>query len=287
MGSNEVSMTFIANSSLALLPEDDRSWLGTLVFSDEPRVRKGVGRFVSGVWEEWVEEKIGELDEVPVRASTTTGRGRGRGRGKSPVGANDVDRDKVGIKGLGRLLVRWGRALERERRKAANGDKDEEEEDEDEEEGSEERDGTTDGGADGNDARGIVPALVSAPEKKDEGHIGLAVEALWDEMSVVRDWEGILDMLVLDHSASAENGAPTKKAGKKAAVKKGGKQTNGDADGQEESEDEDDNASTGTRVDQSWRLSEVEEGALLEVLVASLRKTIKDVCSYPLILLSR
>lgn len=233
-----------------------------------------------------MEEKIGEVEEVPARASNTTGRGRGRGRGKGVAAkgrknaAIDVDRDKVGIKGLGRLLVRWSRALERERRKSADGDKEEEEEEGEEEEGSEERDGTTDGGADGNDARGIVPALVSAPEKKDEGHIGLAVEALWDEMDVVRDWEGILDMLVLDHSASAENGASKKKAVKKAAVKKGATQANGDADGQEseDEDDEDDNASTSTRVDQSWRLSEVEEGVLLEVLVASLRKTKKEVC---------
>ncbi|KIK67211.1 hypothetical protein GYMLUDRAFT_93035 [Collybiopsis luxurians FD-317 M1] len=280
-------------AELALLPEEDRIQLGTLIFSDEPRVRKGVARFVAGVWEEWVEEK---MDEIEIQPSTVNnnGRGRGRGRGKGGAGvgsgkgrtisANNVDQDKVGIKGFVHLLVQWGRALDRGRRN----DSIIREEEEDSSQEREETIGDTETGV--NDTRGIAPTLVTSSGKKAEistrGRIGLAVEALWDEMDVVRDWEGVLDMLVLDHSASGENDSSNNKvrsarAAKKSAMKKRGPQSqaNGGAGEPEESgneEDDDDNTSTSTRVDQSWRLTEIEEGALLEILVSSLRRTRKD-----------
>ncbi|KAJ4490347.1 hypothetical protein J3R30DRAFT_3693942 [Lentinula aciculospora] len=272
---------------LALLPEEDRSRLGTLVFSDENRVRKAVGRFVGGVWEEWVEEKLGEIEVQPSRLNGANGRRRGQGRGRTGGNksvSSDVDRDKVGIKGFARLLVRWGHALDRERRNKSSA-----EEERDEDDDSEDRD-TTVGDIDMNiasDTRGIAPTLVVHPGKMTEvvtrGRIGLAVDALWDEMEVVRDWEGILDMLILDHSASGVNDDSEKvinarKRSKMSAIKKRGRYVNDDGEGQAGSgdEDDDDNASTGTRVDQSWRLTEAEEGALLEILVASLRRTKKD-----------
>ncbi|GAW03352.1 mitotic cohesin complex [Lentinula edodes] len=281
---------------LALLPEDDRNRLGTLVFSDENRVRKGVGRFVSGVWEEWVEEKLGEVEAQPSRPHASNGRGRGRGRGGAVgnkgrnASTSDVDRDKIGIKGLARLLVRWGRALDHEHRKKSAS---QEEQEEDEEDGSSEEQNPDVGdigiGLGASDTRGIAPALVTHPGKTSDvttrGRLGLAVEALWDDMDVVRDWAGILDMLILDHSASGPNDASdkirsTRKAGKMSSMKKRGKQMNGNAEQQDGSgdddDDDDDSTSTSTRVDQSWRLSEAEEGALLEVLVASLRRTRKD-----------
>ncbi|KAJ3862613.1 hypothetical protein EV359DRAFT_44818 [Lentinula novae-zelandiae] len=229
---------------LALLPEDDRNRLGTLVFSDENRVRKGVGRFVSGIWEEWVEEKLGEVEAQPSRPHASNGRGR----------------DKIGIKGLARLLVRWGRALDYEHRKKSAS---QEEQGDDEDDGSSEEQNPDVGdigiGLGASDTRGIAPALVTHPGKTSDvatrGRLGLAVEALWDDMDVVRDWAGILDMLILDHSASGSNDDSDKVR----STRKAGNIT-----------------STSTRVDQSWRLSEAEEGALLEVLVASLRRTRKD-----------
>ncbi|KAJ3790131.1 hypothetical protein GGU10DRAFT_383650 [Lentinula aff. detonsa] len=270
---------------LALLPEDDRNKLGTLVFSDESRVRKGVGRFVSGVWEEWVEEKMGEVEVQPARSNATNGRGRGKGRGGA--GANKgrssgVDRDKVGIKSLARLLVRWGRALDRERQKKSTSQEDEVE---DEDEGSEELDvtvGDTDITAGANDRRGIAPTLVAHSGKTSEavthGRIGLAVDALWDDMDVVRDWESILDMLILDHSASGiEDASDQVRSSRKAGAQRRSKQSNWNAEGRNASgDDSDDVASNSVKVDQSWRLSEAEEGALLEILVASLRRTRKD-----------
>ena len=89
------------------------------------------------------------------------------------------------------------------------------------------------------------------PDQK--GRTALAVEALWEEVDPVRDWETILDVLLLDHSAAGEEGATpnAKRRGKRPA---------------------DD-----TGVDEVWRLEEVEEGVLLEVLLAALRRTIAEV----------
>ncbi|KAF9078436.1 hypothetical protein BDP27DRAFT_1309581 [Rhodocollybia butyracea] len=268
---------------LALLPEDERDKLGTLVFSDEPRIRKAVGRFVSSAWDEWVEEKMGEVEVLPARGNATNGRGRGRGKGgaaAAKVTTNVIDQDKVGIKGLAHMLVRWGRVLDRERKPDENN---EEEETEDGNEGQNGSSGDTDVVV----VREIAAVLVTPSGNPGEvGRIGIAVEALWDDMDVVRDWEGILDMLVLDHSASGENNSSNKvrrsQASKnKSAAKKVSRRTSARADNQEDDDEDDDdgdddNASTSTRVDQSWRLTEVEEGVLLEVLVASLQRTRRD-----------
>ncbi|KAF5393411.1 hypothetical protein D9757_000756 [Collybiopsis confluens] len=268
---------------LALLPEQDRIRLGTLVFSDEPRIRKAVARFVTGALDEWVQEKISAIDVQP---SNQAIKGRSRGRGSAgtagrSTSVKDVDSDKIGIKALVHLLVKWGNVLDRERRKDPNNEGNGEEE---EETGTAEV-SLIDGDTSAGEARGIAPTLLTAVKKSEavtRGRIGLAVEALWDEIDVVRDWEGMLDMLVLDHSASGENDSSNKvrsaRTAKKSAKKRRGAElpVNGDAEEHEGSgDDDDDNTSTSTRVDSSWRLTETEEGALLEALVASLRKTKK------------
>ncbi|KAJ3840935.1 hypothetical protein F5878DRAFT_43352 [Lentinula raphanica] len=269
---------------LALLPEEDRNKLGTLVFSDEGRVRKGVSRFVSGVWEERVEQKLGENEVQPARSNATNG--RGRGKGSTGAKKADTDRDKIGIKSLAHLLVRWGRALDRDRRKKSSQEGEVDNEDvNDEETASDEIDGTASDSdvAAITNTRGIAPTLVTHSGKTNHafirGRLGLVVDALWDDMDVVRDWEGILDMLILDHSASGSEGESGKGPNpRQAGTQRKGKQPNRHTDRPIESEDndEDGTASTTARVDQSWRLSEAQEGVLLEILVASLRRTKSD-----------
>jgi cohesin complex subunit SA-1/2 len=78
------------------------------------------------------------------------------------------------------------------------------------------------------------------------------VEALWEEVECVRDWEGLLDVLLLDHSAAE-------------GTSKGGR-VNGKARKRVEEE-----------VDEAWRLEEVEESVLLEVLVTALKKAKAEV----------
>jgi cohesin complex subunit SA-1/2 len=93
-----------------------------------------------------------------------------------------------------------------------------------------------------------------------KGRTALAVEALWDEVDAASEWEGLLEMLLLDHSAGGS---------------------------EEDLDGGDDSITTSARntVDEAWRLTETEESVLLEVLVASLRRartlagSAKKVCS--------
>ncbi|KAH8829165.1 hypothetical protein DL96DRAFT_1814433 [Flagelloscypha sp. PMI_526] len=82
--------------------------------------------------------------------------------------------------------------------------------------------------------------------------ISQVVFSLWSEFDILQDWEGLLEMLLLDHSA-ADNEAPilsSPRKGRKKAAK---------PDGDE------------VTVDDLWRLEDQEEGALLEVLISILR----------------
>ncbi len=147
---------------------------------------------------------------------------------------SDSDKHKAGVKALGMLLVNWGRALDKT---SGQGDADSE-------------DGMDLGEGPSKRVRAKeVASLVGANPK---GRTALVVEALWDEVDPVRDWETLLDVLLLDHSAAGEeNTRPSSRAK--------GKQTANDS-----------------AVDEAWRLEEVEEAVLLELLVATLRKALMD-----------
>lgn len=82
--------------------------------------------------------------------------------------------------------------------------------------------------------------------------IFLVVESLWGEFELLQDWEGLMDMLLLDHSAAEQESLTS-------SPRKGRKKANAKADTDESS------------VDDLWRLEDNEEGLLLEVLVCALR----------------
>ena len=215
----------VAIDSHSLLEDEQRDELCLLVYDEEPRVRKAVAGFVRGVWEEAVEDRM-------------VGRKRGDDRAK--------EKERVGIKCLASLLVKWGK-----RTRKGLGDVEGVDEGSDSDESPIEDTSHKD-----------IARLVSAHHK---GRIALTVEALWDEVEVIGDWEMVLEHLLLDHSASVEdevNGAgPSPVAARRrqnAAAKK-------------KTSEED-------VVDEAWRLSEPEETALLEVFVAMLKKT-KDEAS--------
>ncbi|KAL1948450.1 hypothetical protein VTO73DRAFT_12525 [Trametes versicolor] len=148
--------------------------------------------------------------------------------------SSDSDKHKAGVKALGMLLVNWGRALDKT---SGQGDADSE-------------DGMDLG--EGSSKRVRAKEVASLVGANPKGRTALVVEALWDEVDPVRDWETLLDVLLLDHSAAGEeNSRPSSRSkGKQAA--------------------------TDTAVDEAWRLEEVEEAVLLELLVATLRKALVD-----------
>lgn len=79
------------------------------------------------------------------------------------------------------------------------------------------------------------------------GRVALAVEALWDQVPIIRDWEATLEFLLLDHSSGGSGTPKAKSKSKKAAAP-----TN--------------------RPDPICCLTEEEETLLVEALVASLSK---------------
>ena len=147
----------------------------------------------------------------------------------------DSDKHRAGIKALGMLLVSWGRALDKSM-------------------------GETDGDDDdldlgeGTSKRVRAKEVASLVGHNPKGRTALVVEALWDEVEPVRDWETLLDVLLLDHSAADDGSRPTSRSkGKQAAME--------------------------DPVDEAYRLEEVEEAVLLEMLVATLRKALIEATS--------
>ena len=143
--------------------------------------------------------------------------------------ASDSDKHRAGIKALGMLLVSWGRALDR-----TDGEGDD--------------DDSMDLG-EGSSKRVRAKEVATLVGNNPKGRTALVVEALWDEVEPVRDWETLLDVLLLDHSA-ADEGSRQRSKGKQAA--------------------------SDESVDEAYRLEEVEEAVLLEMFVATLRKALAD-----------
>lgn len=83
--------------------------------------------------------------------------------------------------------------------------------------------------------------------------ISLAVESLWDDIDIIRDWQSLLQLLLLDHSTEREEASShskKRKAGKGKAV---------------------DNT-----IEEAWRLEEHEEAVLLQVLLGTLKRAFED-----------
>ena len=231
----------------SLLEEEEREKLCLLVFDEEPRVRKAVSGFVRGIWEEAVEE---------------------RSAGKK--GWTARDKEKVGIKALAALLVQWGKTLD----KMVGDDSDSEVLDMNED-------------AEGDDAEGRTQMRRQQRQRKElvaltrdaVGRTALVVEALWAEVDPVREWEDLLNFLLLDHSAAAsgidEDDLPERPG---VSVKRGnGRRERGESvENRESAENGESENSAVVVIDEAWRLEEVEEGILLEVLVAAIRRAKAD-----------
>ena len=189
-----------------LLEDEERERVCLLVYDAEVRVRRAVAGFVAGVWEELAEERI-----------TVTGK-KGRNKGGAKA------KERAGVKALAILLVKWGKVLDRKSESA-------------------EEESVLSGEGGGVHTQRIHPSHITGVDPRSR--TALAVEALWGEVAAISDWEDILEVLLLDHSAGREE----------------------DIDGVDSLAE-----SAKSAVDATWRLEEVEESILLEVLVASLRR---------------
>lgn len=257
--------------------EEEREKLCLLVFDEEVKVRKAVGGFVKRVWKESVEERI----------ILNNKKGKG-GRKKVTKGVQEQDEERIGLKALVALFDKWSKTLSE-----ISGDTEDTSEngddilnDENRQGEGEEENESIDGPSRRASRRKEVLALVGTDYNNKKGRITLAVEALWDELDALRDWEGILEMLLLDHS-SGESQTQTRMQ-----TRNGRGVVNGNGNGRGEelsplsptSSDQGGSAGgSGSNsvsglevVKDSWRLEEAEETILLEILVCSVRQTKAD-----------
>lgn len=224
-----------AIDALGELEEDQTDTLELLIFDQEARVRRAVSGFVHNVWKNAVDERMTKR-----RASQSQG---------------DADRAKAGFKCLGALLVKWAKALEKEEGEEVNSEQ------------AESQEAGSDTEATGYKGKEVT-ALVSDLQRS---RIALCVDSLWDEIEAVSDWEGLVDFLLLDHSAKGDEDAVAspvaskrKKAAESSARNRKGKAKTVEADGE---------------ADELWRLDDAEEAVMVEILVASLKKNIGDASS--------
>lgn len=194
----------------SLLEEDEREKMCLLVFDEDAKVRKAVAQFVKGVWDESVQERLATKSKP-----------------------SEKDKERTGIKVFGNLLVKWGKALDTA---AAEGQGDGD--------GADKESLSSGEGS----SRVRNPQVASLMGSTQKGRTALSVEALWNQVDLVSNWEALLDVLLLDHSAGGEDGTGETRGRKGRA-----KQTI------EES-----------AVDDVWRLDEIEESLLLEALLAVL-----------------
>jgi cohesin complex subunit SA-1/2 len=201
------------------LEEDEREKMCLLVFDEEAKVRKAVAKFVKGVWDEGVNERLAMKNKP-----------------------NEKDKERTGIKVFGSLLVKWGKALDKAAADVqADGD------------GADKESLSSGEGS----ARVKNPQVVSLMCSTQKGRTALAVEALWNEVDPVSEWESLLDVLLLDHSAGGEERTEETR-GRKGRTKQTVEEST---------------------VDDIWRLEEIEESLLLEALLAALTRARAEVVS--------
>ncbi|GAA6003229.1 hypothetical protein JCM10207_001811 [Rhodosporidiobolus poonsookiae] len=249
-----------------LLTDQQRDEVAQLVFEREKRVRTAAAEFWKGVVEEEVD---GRKADVEAQRKTAKGRKVGGRKGKEQAQAQDK---MVQFKVLAELLVKYGKELDG----PADADAVEDEEDDDLRRRKSQQDDE--------DALMLAPTDADADPTKTvpRGRVAFAIEALWDGVDALRDWEALLGFLLRDHSAGVEEGSPAAVAkGKKTPVKKGkgrGKGKKGEAEGEEDEEMEDaeeEDEDEQEEIPEKVKLTEEEETLMLEVLLAALTRVVE------------
>ena len=252
--------------------EKQRDEVATLVFEKEKRVRSAAADFFRGLVEEQVEDLKSELE-----AQGKTAKGRKFGGNKKA----DKERERAlhratEYKALAQLLVKYGRALDGRSEEDALDDDEQDE---------------ADAAAAAREEGSLAVARAEMGGEEDlgpavpRGRVAYAIEALWDSLDAVQDWEAMLAYLLKDHSPEADepsgssnakgkgkanaNARGRARGGKKAA--QGGEGLAGeenDAAEEQDAEEDDDAVALPKQV----RLDEDEETLFVEVVVAVLTR---------------
>ncbi|GAA5978615.1 hypothetical protein JCM10908_004424 [Rhodotorula pacifica] len=260
--------------------EKQRDEVATLVFEKEKRVRSAAADFFKGLVDEQVEEVKGELDAMGKTAKGRKIGGGGAGNKKAEKERERALHQAIEYKVLAQLLVKYGRALDGRSDDGTAGAAEDDDEQDDgklDEEGSLAAAVANGQRGDDDDAGPVVP----------RGRVAYAVEALWDSLDAVQDWEGMLAYLLKDHSSDADDESAAsssstnaKGMGKGKAVKGRGRAGRGKkADGGDEemadgdaADEQDDEEDAEPALPKQVRLNEDEETLFVEVVVAALTR---------------
>lgn len=228
-----------------LLDSVHRGELVRLIYHEDFRVRRAIGRFFGSVLQEIYDDR-----RMKMNAHTSSSQANLQPKHQL---VQDAEK-RLGFKCLAHLLIRCGRT------RTLNLDELEGEDDESESESSDHlsNEVKVDEQAD------LTGHLGYLPRHPEKGRVALAVECLWDEVELIRDWQAMADYLLLDHSAvaSSDQANQTLTASRNRTVSVARVQ-GGPADSEEEEV---------MAVDEVSRLSEAEESLLVEIFVATLRK---------------
>ncbi|KIM27792.1 hypothetical protein M408DRAFT_329747 [Serendipita vermifera MAFF 305830] len=145
----------------------------------------------------------------------------------------DKEKQRAGTKCLAQLLIKWSKIVSEDpSSKAQEGSSDEEQQGR------------------------VKDRLLREPgiDKVNHDRIGLAVESLWAEMEFLQKWNGLLGLLLMDHTTGVEQpeGSNSNAAAKSKKKRPGLRKED-------------------SVVEAIWRLNDAEEEVLLQVLIAALR----------------
>ncbi|KAF9898482.1 hypothetical protein BX616_003964 [Lobosporangium transversale] len=185
------------------LDEEEQFQLSGLIFGANQKVRKSLAKFVKArVWEDEVETRMASCQLL---ASSSQGDG--------DADAVVIKKDKVELKSLVSFLIKVGKAQDEQNGHSGQSD-------------------------DHQQPSGAGTRLF---DETKVGRIALAVEALWSEIDVLKNWKSIAEYLIEDHTKSSTTLSQRSGKGKP------------------------------TSLEDIYHLDEEEENTLLEIFIASLQ----------------
>ncbi len=181
--------------------EDRREKLGWLVYDREAKIRKAVSGMVKSIWQDEVEElKTQAKNAQRSKKSLANGRGK-KGKGRNAA-AQDPELEKldgdlvvdhegdeeirdqfIGLKALATVLTDFSQQIS-QTGKPAN-----------------QNDIIVDGEDSAVRKTNELLASISAAASDSHKHAWVAVEALWNEISLLQGWEILVKFLSVDHTS--------------------------------------------------------------------------------------
>ncbi|CAG8707722.1 10_t:CDS:10, partial [Acaulospora morrowiae] len=207
---------------IGLLDDEERDQLSLLMYCDIYKVRKAVAPFIKISLDDFIKEKRTKVQTLMVGSGTKRKRNIDIGSNNE---ANATKQSWVSFKCLAEFFVKYNKALEDAQKEDEASDREEDEIDE---------------------VEFDYGALIHSTGDMDSSRIGFAVQDLWADIDVLKEWRKLADYLSKDHSSTSQ-GPRSPSSG-----------------------------NSSNSIEEFYRLSEKEESALVEVFVKCMQLTLSD-----------